>query len=76
LKLELFMSPTCHKCAMTTAILRKLLAERGLKYEEIVVELDVTKYPSALDRLSIMGIIRTPVVIAGRKLIQGYEAIK
>ena len=75
MKLELFMSPTCHKCAMTAAILRKLLTERGLKYEEIVVELDVTNYPSALDRLSAMGIIGTPVLIAGEKLIKGHEAI-
>jgi glutaredoxin len=74
LKLELFMSPTCHKCATTTAILRKLLAEKGLKYEEIIVELDVANNPSALDRLSTMGIIGTPVVIAGGKMIKGYEA--
>lgn len=52
MKLELFMSATCHKCAITSAMLRKFLTERGLKYEEIVVELDVANYPSALDRLS------------------------
>jgi len=74
LKLELFISSTCHKCAMTTAILKKLLAEKGLRYEEIVVELDVANYPSALDRLSTMGIMGTPVVIAGGKMIKGYEA--
>jgi glutaredoxin len=74
LKLELFMSPTCHKCAMTAAILRKLLAEKGLRYEETVVELDIANYPSALDRLSALGIIGTPVVIAGGKIIKGYDS--
>lgn len=74
MKIELFMPLTCHKYGITAAILRKLLEEKGIEYEEIVVELDVANHPSALDRLSAMGIIGTPVVMVGKKLIKGYEA--
>ncbi|MGA2572844.1 MAG: hypothetical protein ABSF36_01395 [Candidatus Methanomethylicaceae archaeon] len=53
---------------------QEVACRERLRYEEIVVELDVANYPSALDRLSTMGIMGTPVVIAGGKMIKGYEA--
>jgi len=69
----LFKSPTCVRSPRTVEILREVLSEKSLRYEDVVVERDATKDDSTLEPLLAMDLMGTPVIRGGSKIVKDYE---
>ena len=74
MKVELFKTPTCVKCPLTVELLKKILSEAGLRYEEVVVERDVTADSDAMAELLLLNALSTPVVRCGSEVLYEEDA--
>ncbi|RLE48460.1 MAG: hypothetical protein DRJ31_07220 [Candidatus Methanomethylicota archaeon] len=75
-KVELFKTPTCVKCPITKKLLAKILSEKGLSYEDYVVERDVTQDSDAMAELLMLNALTTPVVRFGDIVLYEEDAVK
>jgi len=72
-KIELFKSPTCVRCLGASALLRKVLAEKGVKYEDAVLERDIVKDSGAMADLLMLDLMSTPVIKYGERVLKDAE---
>ena len=76
LKIEFFKSKTCVICPKVKKLLKKILAENGLRYEEIVIERDISEDPEALTDLLMLNALSVPVVKIKDIVLYEQDAVK
>jgi len=76
LKIEFFKSKTCVNCPKVKALLKKILAEKGIRYEEVVIERDIKEDPDALTDLLMLDALSVPVVKIGDRVLYENDALK
>jgi glutaredoxin len=72
--IEVFTKPNCPRCPVAKSLLKKALAARGLKYEEVVKERNVEEDPEAMTDLLMLGSASTPTLKIGDRVLIGEEA--
>ncbi|RLE94515.1 MAG: hypothetical protein DRN04_02955 [Thermoprotei archaeon] len=76
LKIEFFKSKTCVVCPKVRELLKKILAEKGLRYEEVVIERDISEDPEALTDLLMLNALSVPVVKIKDTILYEQDAVK
>jgi len=62
MKIIVYVSSGCTRCPATKRMLRELLSERKLSYEEVVVERNISLDRDAKADLMMLNILSTPAV--------------
>lgn len=75
-KVTLFKTPTCTKCQVVRSVLTKILREGGLRYEDYVIEKDVTEDSEAMAELLMLNTLSTPVVKYEDLVLRDNDAIE
>lgn len=74
-EIEFFTKKDCPRCPLAKNVLKKVLKERGLKFEEVVKERDVEKDADAFVELLMLGSASTPTLKVGSTVLVGNDAI-
>jgi len=61
-KIIVYVSSDCRRCPATKRMLKELLSERKLSYEEVVVERNISLDRDAKADLMMLNILSTPAV--------------
>jgi glutaredoxin len=70
-KIQLFTSPTCVRCPAVKDSLKKLVEQRGLKFEDVVLVRDIKKDPEAMTDMMMLNSYSTPTVKIGESVLVG-----
>lgn len=62
MKITVYTSSGCKRCPATMRMLRELLSERNVSYEEVVVERNISLDRDAKADLMMLNILSTPAV--------------
>ena len=65
-KVQIYSTPTCHFCILA----KDFLNEKGVKYEEFNVAIDLEKRKEMLEKSGQMGV---PVIDIGGEIIVGFD---
>ena len=68
-KVTIYSTPTCHYCH----IAKDFFDEKGVKYEDFNVALDIKKRKEMMDKSGQMGV---PVIVIGDDIIVGFNEKK
>ena len=65
-KITIYSTPTCHYCNLAKDFFR----EKGIKYEEFNVAVDLAKRQEMVEKSGQMGV---PVIDIGGKIVSGFD---
>ena len=65
-KITIYSTPTCHYCNLA----KDFFGEKGIKYEEFNVAVDLAKRQEMVEKSGQMGV---PVIDIGGKIVSGFD---